>query len=79
MSQYVFLTRLLTSGILFSTAVNEAVVGKPVLLDILPSISVILVLQSVFFFTIPLGSVIFLPAQLILFSKSDLSGSYLLF
>ena len=29
--------RLLTLGILFSIAVNAAVVGKPVILDILPT------------------------------------------
>ena len=38
----VFLIRLLTLGILFSTAVNAVVVAKPVMLVILPSISVIL-------------------------------------
>ena len=39
-----FLTRLLALGILFSTAVNAAVVAKPVILGILPCISVILAL-----------------------------------
>ena len=34
-----FLTRLLASGILFSTAVNAAVVAKPAIQGILPSIS----------------------------------------
>ena len=34
----------LASGILFSTAVNSAIVAKPEVLDILPSISVILAL-----------------------------------
>ena len=38
----VFLTRLLTSSIVFSTAVNAAVVAKPVTIGILLSISVIL-------------------------------------
>ena len=37
-----FLTKLLTSGILFSTAVNAEVVAKPVILGILPFISVVL-------------------------------------
>ena len=36
------MTKLLTSGILFSTAVNAALVSKPLILGILPSISVIL-------------------------------------
>ena len=42
------LTQLLTSGILFSIAVNAELVVKPLILGILLSISVILVLQSVF-------------------------------
>ena len=40
----VFLTKLLTLGILFSTVVNAVVVAKLLTLGILPSISVILVL-----------------------------------
>ena len=40
----VFLTKLLTSGILFPTLVNAALVAKPVTLGILISISVILAL-----------------------------------
>ena len=43
-----FLTKLLILGILFSTAVNAAFVAKPLILGILPSILVILALQSVF-------------------------------
>ena len=43
-----FFTKLLTSGILFSTAVNAELVAKPVILGILPSISVTLALKSVF-------------------------------
>ena len=39
-----FLTKLLTSGILFSTAVNAEVVAKPSILGILLSISLILTL-----------------------------------
>ena len=39
-----FLTKLLTLGIWFSTAVNSALVGKPLVLGILLSISVILAL-----------------------------------
>ena len=46
----VFLTKLLTSGILFSTAVNVELVAKSVILGILLSISVTLALKSVFFF-----------------------------
>ena len=41
-SYSVFLTRSLTLGILFSTAVRTAVIAKPIILGILPSISVIL-------------------------------------
>ena len=44
-----FFTRLLTLGILFSTAVNAEVVAKLVILDVFPSISVILALQYVFY------------------------------
>ena len=40
----VFLTKLLILGILFSTVVNAAFVAKPLILDILPSLSVILAL-----------------------------------
>ena len=43
-SQSVFLTRLLTLGILFSTVVNVALVAKLVILGILPSTSTILAL-----------------------------------
>ena len=42
-SKSVFFTRLLTSGILFSTAINAELVAKPVILGILSSISVSLV------------------------------------
>ena len=41
-SKSVFVTRLLTSGILFSTAVNAELVAKTVILGILPSTLVIL-------------------------------------
>ena len=47
--KFVLFTRLLTSGILFSTAVIAELVAKLVILGILPSISVTLVLKSVFF------------------------------
>ena len=40
----VFLTRLITSGILFPTAVNATLVTKPVILGILASYSLIFVL-----------------------------------
>ena len=43
-----FLTKPLTSGILFSTAVNAELVAKPVILDILPSISVTSAFKSAF-------------------------------
>ena len=41
-SKSVFFTKLLTSVILFSTIVNAELVARPVILGILPSISVIL-------------------------------------
>ena len=43
-----FLTKLVTSGILFSTVVNAVFVAKLLIARILYSKSVILVLQSVF-------------------------------
>ena len=63
-----FLTKLLTSGILFSTAVNAELITIPITLGLFPSISVILAFKS-FFLAISLVSGIF-------FSKSDLSVSY---
>ena len=74
----VFFTRLLTSGILFSTAVNAELVARPVILTIFPSISVVLAFKSVFSAS-SLVSAIFLSASLIFFSKSDLSLSYAVF
>ena len=47
-SKYVFFTKLITYGILFSTAVNAALVAALVMLVILSSTSVILELSSVF-------------------------------
>ena len=47
-SKPVVFTKLLTSGILFSTAVNAELVAKPLILAILPSISVTLESKSVF-------------------------------
>ena len=44
-----FLTKLMTLGILFSTAVNAELVARPVILGILPSISVILAFKSASF------------------------------
>ena len=71
-------TKLLTSGILFLTAVNAELVAKPVMLGILPSSSVTLALKSVFL-TKPLISGIFSSTLLISSSKSDPSFSYLVF
>ena len=73
------MTKLLTSGILFSTAVNAELVAKPVILGILPSISVFLAFKSVSFLARLLVSGIFLSASLIFFSNSDLSISYVAF
>ena len=44
---FFFLTKLLRLGILFSTAVNAALVAKPLILGILLSMSVVLALYSV--------------------------------
>ena len=68
---FFFFTKLLILGILFSTAVNVAFVVKPLILGILPSISVILALQSNLL-TSPLVSGI-------LCSISDSSVLYLVF
>ena len=72
------MTKLLTSGILFSTALNAKLVAKPVTLGILLSISEILAFKSVSLAR-SLVSGTFLSASLILFSKSDLSVSYVVF
>ena len=66
-----FLNKVLTLGVLFSTAVNVEVVAEPLILRIVPSISVILALESNFL-TSPLLSEI-------LFSSSDISAVYLVF
>ena len=63
----VFLTKLLTFGILFSTAVNAELVGNPVILGILFSISVILAFKSVFFLARSHVLGIFFSASLIVF------------
>ena len=44
----IFFTKLLTSGILFVTAVNAELVAKPLIPGILPSIPVMLTLKFVF-------------------------------
>ena len=73
-----FLTKLLTSGILFSTAVNAELVAKLAILGILFSTSVILEFKSVFLAK-SLLSRVFLFVSLIFFSKSYLSVSYVVF
>ena len=77
-SRFFFFTQLLTSGILFLTAVNAELVANSVILGILPFPSVILALKSVFV-TKSLTSGIFLSILLILSSKSDPSFSYSVF
>ena len=73
-----FLPKLLTLGILFSTAVNAELVANPVILGILFSISVILAFKSVLLArSLVLGN--FSSASLIYFAKSDLSVSYVVF
>ena len=71
-----FLIKLSISGILFSTAVNAALVSKPVILYILPSISLTLAFNYAFLKS-PILSGIFFSASLIVFSKSDFSVPYL--
>ena len=65
-------------SLLNSELVDAALVAKPLILGILPSISVILELKPVFLIK-PLLSGILLSASLIFFSISDLSASYLVF
>ena len=74
----IFFTRLITSGILFLTAVNAESVARPAILGILPSISVILAFKSEFLAR-SFVSGIFLSASLIFFYKSDLCVSYVVF
>ena len=47
-SKSVFVIKLVISDILFSAAVNDELVARPLILGILPSTSVILELKSVF-------------------------------
>ena len=61
-SYSVFLTRLITLGILFSIAVNAAVVIKPEMLGILPFIPILLASKSVLL-TSPLIFGIFLSER----------------
>ena len=70
------MTKSLTFGILFSTAVNAELVANPLMLGTIFSISVILTFKSAFLArSLVLG--IFFSASLIFFSKYDLSESYL--
>ena len=66
----VFVTQLVTSGILFSIAVNAELATKPLILGNLPSISATVALKFVFL-TKLLTSGIFLSNLLILSSKSN--------
>ena len=70
-----FLTKPLTFGISFSTAVNPELVAKPLMLGILFSISVILALKSAFLTKLLVSGIIY-SASLILFSRFHLSVSY---
>ena len=72
------MTRLLTSGILFLTAVSAEPVAKPLIPCILLSVSVILALRFVFLPS-PLVPGFFCLHLLFSFLKSDLSVSYLVF
>ena len=72
-----FVAKPLTSDILFSTTAKADFVAKSLISGILPSISVTLVLKSVFFLTKLVTSGIFLSILSILSSKSDPSFSYL--
>ena len=72
------MTKLLTSGILFSTGVNAELVFKLVILGIFFSISLILAFKSAFSAR-SLVSGNCLSASLIFFPRSDLSVSYAVF
>ena len=48
MLKSVFLTKLLTSGILFPTPVNAELVTKPLIIGFLPSISLPVAFKSAF-------------------------------
>ena len=72
------MTKLLTSGILFSTAFNAELLAKLVILGILFSISVTLAIRSAFLAR-SLLSGIFKSASSIFFCKSDLSVSFVVF
>ena len=73
------MTKLLTFGILFSTAVNAKLVAYPVILGILFCISVTLAFKSVFFLARSLVLGIFFSPSLNVFPRPDLSVSYLVF
>ena len=60
------------------TEVSGEFVAKPLILGILLSILVILTLQFVFLTSLPVSTML-LSVSIILFSKSDLSVSYLIF
>ena len=75
---FFFITKLLRSGILFSTAINDELVAKTSNTSYFPSISVILVFKSAFLAK-SLVSGIFLSASLTFFSKPDLPVSYVAF
>ena len=60
------------------TEVSAEFVAKPLILGILLSILVILTLQFVFLTSLPVSTML-LSVSIILFSKSDLSVSYLIF
>ena len=47
-SKSVFVIKLVISGILFSTAINDELVARPLIFGILPSASVVLESKSVF-------------------------------
>ena len=60
------------------TEVSAEFVAKPLILGFLLSILVILTLQFVFLTSLPVSTML-LSVSIILFSKSDLSVSYLIF
>ena len=71
----VFLSKLLTLGILFSTAVRAVVVTKSVILGILFSTSFILALRVVLVATLVISGIFYLSIIYIFFNKTIFTAS----
>ena len=77
-SKSVFVIKLVISGILFSTAVNDKLVAKPLILGILPSTSVILESKSVLTKLVTLGILFSATVNSVLLAKPLISGIFYL-